>query len=146
MATVRLREDVDGKGLPYETARNCKDTAAVYGAYQSDHPTDSKEVSTELIRYIFNEDAFEAFSANKPKFNYQVDKDWKLQSLEVDMVFTVEGSHSEYLAEPTVFKVITFDQYNEPVQSQTLNHLAPQESVRNFHIENNQNIGNISDF
>ena len=120
---LRLREDVDGKKVyrDHEAAWNLLSAAAVYGAYQSDHPTDAKEISTELIRYIFNEDAFEAFFASKPKFNYQVDKDFRLQSLEVDMVFTVEEGktrHLNYLA--GTYRVqgkITFDQYNEPVQS-----------------------------
>ena len=120
---LRLREDVDGKKVyrDHEPAWNLLSAAAVYGAYQSDHPTDTKEISTELIRYIFNEDAFEAFFASKPKFNYQVDKDFRLQSLEVDMVFTVEEGktrHLNYLA--GTYRIqgkITFDQYNEPVQS-----------------------------
>ena len=120
---LRLREDVDGKKVyrDHEPAWNLLSAAAVYGAYQSDHPTDTKEISTELIRYIFNEDAFEAFFASKPKFNYQVDKDFRLQSLEVDMVFTIEEGktrHLNYLA--GTYRIqgkITFDQYNEPVQS-----------------------------
>ena len=120
---LRLREDVDGKKVyrDHEPAWNLLSAAAVYGAYQSDHPTDSKEISTELIRYIFNEDAFEAFFASKPKFNYQVDKDFRLQSIEVDMVFTIEEGktrHLNYLA--GTYRIqgkITFDQYNEPVQS-----------------------------
>ena len=120
---LRLREDVDGKKVyrDHEPAWNLLSAAAVYGAYQSDHPTDSKEISTELIRYIFNEDAFAAFFASKPKFNFQVDKDFRLQSLEVDMVFTVEKGktrHLNYLA--GTYRIqgkITFDQYNEPVQS-----------------------------
>ena len=120
---LRLREDVDGKKVyrDHEAVWNLLSAAAVYGAYQSDHPTDSKEISTELIRYIFNEDAFEAFFASKPKFNYQVDKDFRLQSLEVDMVFTIEEGktrHLNYLA--GTYRIqgkITFDQYNEPVQS-----------------------------
>ena len=120
---LRLREDVDGKKVyrDHEPAWNLLSAAAVYGAYQSDHPTDTKEISTELIRYIFNEDAFEAFFASKPKFNYQVDKDFRLQSIEVDMVFTVEEGktrHLNYLA--GTYRIqgkITFDQYNEPVQS-----------------------------
>lgn len=120
---LRLREDVDGKKVyrDHEPAWNLLSAAAVYGAYQSDHPTDTKEISTELIRYIFNEDAFEAFFASKPKFNYQVDKDFRLQSIEVDMVFTIEEGktrHLNYLA--GTYRIqgkITFDQYNEPVQS-----------------------------
>ena len=119
---LRLREDVDGKKVyrDHEPAWNLLSAAAVYGANQSDHPTDAKEISTELIRYIFNEDAFAAFFASKPKFNYQVDKDFRLQSLEVDMVFTVEKRktrHLNYLA--GTYRIqgkITFDQYNEPVQ------------------------------
>ena len=120
---LRLREDVDGKKVyrDHEAAWNLLSAAAVYGAYQSDHPTDSKEISTELIRYIFNEDAFEAFFASKPKFNYQVDKDFRLQSIEVDMVLTVEEGktrHLNYLADTyRIQGKITFDQYNEPVQS-----------------------------
>ena len=120
---LRLREDVDGKKVyrDHEAAWNLLSAAAVYGAHQSDNPTDAKDISTELIRYIFNEDAFEAFFASKPKFNYQVDKDFRLQSLEVDMVFTVEEGktrHLNYLA--GTYRIqgkITFDQYNEPVQS-----------------------------
>ena len=120
---LRLREDVDGKKVyrDHEPAWNLLSAAAVYGAYQSDHPTDTKEISTELIRYIFNEDAFEAFFASKPKYNYQVDKDFRLQSIEVDMVFTIEEGktrHLNYLA--GTYRIqgkITFDQYNEPVQS-----------------------------
>ena len=120
---LRLREDVDGKKVyrDHEAVWNLLSAAAVYGAYQSDDPTDAKEISTELIRYIFNEDAFAAFFASKPKFNYQVDKDFRLQSLEVDMVFTIEEGktrHLNYLA--GTYRVqgkITFDQYNEPVQS-----------------------------
>ncbi len=120
---LRLREDVDGKKVyrDHEALWNLLSAAAIYGAYQSDDPTDAKEISTELIRYIFNEDAFEAFFASKPKFNYQVDKDFRLQSLEVDMVFTIEEGktrHLNYLA--GTYRVqgkITFDQYNEPVQS-----------------------------
>jgi hypothetical protein len=120
---LRLREDVDGKKVyrDHEAVWNLLSAAAVYGAYQSDDPTDAKEISTELIRYIFNEDAFAAFFASKPKFNFQVDKDFRLQSLEVDMVFTVEKRktrHLNYLA--GTYRVqgkITFDQYNEPVQS-----------------------------
>ena len=120
---LRLREDVDGKKVSrdHEALWNLLSAAAIYGAYQSDDPTDAKEISTELIRYIFNEDAFEAFFASKPKFNYQVDKDFRLQSLEVDMVFTIEEGktrHLNYLA--GTYRVqgkITFDQYNEPVQS-----------------------------
>ena len=120
---LRLREDVDGKKVyrDHEPAWNLLSAAAVYGAYQSDDPTDTKEISTELIRYIFNEDAFEAFFASKPKFNYQVDKDFRLQSIEVDMVFTIEEGktrHLNYLA--GTYRIqgkITFDQYNEPVQS-----------------------------
>ena len=120
---LRLREDVDGKKVyrDHEALWNLLSAAAIYGAYQSDDPTDAKEISTELIRYIFNEDAFEAFFASKPKFNYQVDKDFRLQSLEVDMVFTVEEGktrHLNYLA--GTYRIqgkITFDQYNEPVQS-----------------------------
>lgn len=120
---LRLREDVDGKKVyrDHEPAWNLLSAAAVYGANQSDHPTDAKEISTELIRYIFNEDAFAAFFASKPKFNYQVDKDFRLQSLEVDMVFTIEKGktrHLNYLA--GTYRIqgkITFDQYNEPVQS-----------------------------
>ena len=120
---LRLREDVDGKKVyrDHEPAWNLLSAAAVYGAYQSDHPTDTKEISTELIRYIFNEDAFAAFFASKPKFNYQVDKDFRLQSIEVDMVFTIEEGktrHLNYLA--GTYRIqgkITFDQYNEPVQS-----------------------------
>ena len=119
---LRLREDVDGKKVyrDHEAVWNLLSAAAVYGAYQSDDPTDAKEISTELIRYIFNEDAFAAFFASKPKFNYQVDKDFRLQSLEVDMVFTVEKGktrHLNYLA--GTYRIqgkITFDQYNEPVQ------------------------------
>lgn len=119
---LRLREDVDGKKVyrDHEAVWNLLSAAAVYGAYQSDDPTDAKEISTELIRYIFNEDAFAAFFASKPKFNYQVDKDFRLQSLEVDMVFTVEKRktrHLNYLA--GTYRIqgkITFDQYNEPVQ------------------------------
>jgi len=119
---LRLREDVDGKKVyrDHEAVWNLLSAAAVYGANQSDHPTDAKEISTELIRYIFNEDAFAAFFASKPKFNYQVDKDFRLQSLEVDMVFTVEKGktrHLNYLA--GTYRIqgkITFDQYNEPVQ------------------------------
>ena len=119
---LRLREDVDGKKVyrDHEAVWNLLSAAAVYGAYQSDHPTDAKEISTELIRYIFNEDAFAAFFASKPKFNFQVDKDFRLQSLEVDMVFTVEKRktrHLNYLA--GTYRIqgkITFDQYNEPVQ------------------------------
>ena len=119
---LRLREDVDGKKVyrDHEAVWNLLSAAAVYGANQSDHPTDAKEISTELIRYIFNEDAFAAFFASKPKFNYQVDKDFRLQSLEVDMVFTVEKRktrHLNYLA--GTYRIqgkITFDQYNEPVQ------------------------------
>ena len=120
---LRLREDVDGKKVyrDHEALWNLLSAAAIYGAYQSDDPTDAKEISTELIRYIFNEDAFEAFFASKPKFNYQVDKDFRLQSLEVDMVFTIEEGktrHLNYLA--GTYRIqgkITFDQYNEPVQS-----------------------------
>lgn len=120
---LRLREDVDGKKVyrDHEAVWNLLSAAAVYGAYQSDDPTDAKEISTELIRYIFNEDAFAAFFASKPKFNFQVDKDFRLQSLEVDMVFTVEEGktrHLNYLA--GTYRIqgkITFDQYNEPVQS-----------------------------
>ena len=120
---LRLREDVDGKKVyrDHEAVWNLLSAAAVYGAYQSDDPTDAKEISTELIRYIFNEDAFAAFFASKPKFNFQVDKDFRLQSLEVDMVFTVEKRktrHLNYLA--GTYRIqgkITFDQYNEPVQS-----------------------------
>ena len=120
---LRLREDVDGKKVyrDHEAVWNLLSAAAVYGAYQSDHPTDTKEISTELIRYIFNEDAFAAFFASKPKFNFQVDKDFRLQSLEVDMVFTIEEGktrHLNYLA--GTYRIqgkITFDQYNEPVQS-----------------------------
>ena len=119
---LRLREDVDGKKVyrDHEAVWNLLSAAAVYGAYQSDDPTDAKEISTELIRYIFNEDAFAAFFASKPKFNFQVDKDFRLQSLEVDMVFTVEKRktrHLNYLA--GTYRIqgkITFDQYNEPVQ------------------------------
>ena len=120
---LRLREDVDGKKVyrDHEAVWNLLSAAAVYGAYQSDDPTDAKEISTELIRYIFNEDAFAAFFASKPKFNFQVDKDFRLQSLEVDMVFTIEKGktrHLNYLA--GTYRIqgkITFDQYNEPVQS-----------------------------
>ena len=120
---LRLREDVDGKKVyrDHEAVWNLLSAAAVYGAYQSDDPTDAKEISTELIRYIFNEDAFAAFFASKPKFNFQVDKDFRLQSLEVDMVFTIEKRktrHLNYLA--GTYRIqgkITFDQYNEPVQS-----------------------------
>lgn len=120
---LRLREDVDGKKVyrDHEAVWNLLSAAAVYGAYQSDDPTDAKEISTELIRYIFNEDAFAAFFASKPKFNFQVDKDFRLQSIEVDMVFTVEEGktrHLNYLA--GTYRIqgkITFDQYNEPVQS-----------------------------
>lgn len=120
---LRLREDVDGKKVyrDHEDVWNLLSAAAVYGAYQSDDPTDAKEISTELIRYIFNEDAFAAFFASKPKFNFQVDKDFRLQSLEVDMVFTIEKGktrHLNYLA--GTYRIqgkITFDQYNEPVQS-----------------------------
>ena len=120
---LRLREDVDGKKVyrDHEAVWNLLSAAAVYGAYQSDDPTDAKEISTELIRYIFNEDAFAAFFASKPKFNFQVDKDFRLQSLEVDMVFTIEEGktrHLNYLA--GTYRIqgkITFDQYNEPVQS-----------------------------
>ena len=119
---LRLREDVDGKKVyrDHEAVWNLLSAAAVYGAYQSDDPTDAKEISTELIRYIFNEDAFAAFFASKPKFNFQVDKDFRLQSLEVDMVFTIEKGktrHLNYLA--GTYRIqgkITFDQYNEPVQ------------------------------
>lgn len=120
---LRLREDVDGKKVyrDHEPAWNLLSAAAVYGAYQSDHPTDTKEISTELIRYIFNEDAFEAFFASKPKFNYQVDKDFRLQSIEVDMVFTIEEGKTRHLNYLTgTYRIqgkITFDQYNEPVQS-----------------------------
>ena len=120
---LRLREDVDGKKVyrDHEAVWNLLSAAAVYGAYQSDDPTDAKEISTELIRYIFNEDAFAAFFASKPKFNFQVDKDFRLQSLEVNMVFTIEKGktrHLNYLA--GTYRIqgkITFDQYNEPVQS-----------------------------
>ena len=96
---LRLREDVDGKKVyrDHEAVWNLLSAAAVYGAYQSDRPTDAKEISTELIRYIFNEDAFAAFFASKPKFNFQVDKDFRLQSLEVDMVFTVEEGKPRHL-------------------------------------------------
>ena len=94
--------------------------AAIYQSRSDESQTEQqKHISEALTRHAINEEAFGAFFANKPKFVIQVDKDFQIQSLELDMSFTIEQDQTEEIGFSGTSRIqgkLTFDRYNEGVE------------------------------
>ena len=119
---LRLREDIDGKQVyrDNQVFWNMASAAAIYQSRSDESQTEQqKNISEALTRHAINEEAFGAFFANKPKFVIQVDKDFQIQSLELDMSFTIEQDQTKEIGFSGTSRIqgkLTFDRYNEGVE------------------------------
>ena len=119
---LRLREDIDGKQVyrDNQTFWNMVSALTIYQSRDDESQTDQQKNMTEVLtRHTINEDAFGAFFANKPKFVVQVDKDFQIQSLELDMSFTIEKDQTKEIGFSGTARIqgkLTFDRYNEGVE------------------------------